>query len=66
MTAPPTRCQTTEVRKRSLLDSRTTSWCNSFLICSGGFRCASTTVYYLPALQADAQNTLLDTPRGAQ
>jgi hypothetical protein len=29
--------------------------CNSFLICSGGFRFASTTGYSLPALRADVQ-----------
>ncbi len=28
-------------------------WCNSFLTGSGGFRFASTTAYYLPALRAD-------------
>jgi len=36
--------------------SRTPSGYNPFLICSGGFRFASTTGYYLQALRADVNS----------
>ncbi|HEV7743493.1 MAG TPA: hypothetical protein VGO56_00735 [Pyrinomonadaceae bacterium] len=50
----PEGCEKVAGGRSAAKDSCTTSRYGSFGICSGGFRFASTTGYYLRALRADA------------